>query len=233
MPEALIHVDVLAEWLCDSETKGELQSLLSEYQRISEGQHLFTGSLFEFFIHQSDSTAFTPWDFLAVGSLSVDVPPRTQYWLLTNPEPAELLTKCVSTVAESGDGSSFTSMTEECESSLADLYDCIRAQPNMGKVTTSKLIAAKFPDLVPIRDDRVERCLGLEKSASWWQPIRTALSTEVNGQDPVDVLDSLVTSVELPAMTNLRKLDAILWLKQTKADKMHLRDGTFVGRVLK
>ena len=110
-------------------------------------------------------------------------------------------------------------MSAQLEDRLSALYQCFRDQHDMGYVTSSKLLAAKFPDLVPIRDDKVERALGLKGRDAWWEPLRRALSPTSTGGDPLGTLESLSTPECSPRVSALRKLDVILWMKQNDVDR--------------
>jgi len=92
---------------------------------------------------------------------------------------------------------------------FASLYDRLDAEPGMGYVTTSKLMAARFPDIVPIRDSEVERLLGLEKSETWWNHMQAIVS------EPS--IRYLLSELEIPQSSQtvglLRRLDVILWME--------------------
>jgi hypothetical protein len=92
---------------------------------------------------------------------------------------------------------------------FARLYDCLNAEPGMGYVTTSKLMAARFPDIVPIRDSKVERLLGLEKSETWWNHMQAIVS------EPS--IRHLLSEFDIPESSQtvglLRRLDVILWME--------------------
>jgi hypothetical protein len=92
---------------------------------------------------------------------------------------------------------------------FAGLYDRLNAEPGMGYVTTSKLMAARFPDIVPIRDSEVERLLGLEKSETWWNHMQAIVS------EPS--IRYLLSELNIPESSQtvgpLRRLDVILWME--------------------
>lgn len=89
----------------------------------------------------------------------------------------------------------------------------------MGYVTSSKLLAAKFPHLVPIRDDKVERALGLKGHDAWWEPLRDALRPTSHDVDPVSALERLSIPDRSLHVSALRRLDIILWMKQDDVDR--------------
>ena len=94
---------------------------------------------------------------------------------------------------------------------LSKLYSMLRAEEGLGYVTASKLMATKFPSVVPIRDSKVETLLGLEKSREWWAPIRGLFSA--SGQSLAEYLDGLDVPIEVGTVTTLRRLDVILWME--------------------
>jgi len=51
------------------------------------------------------------------------------------------------------------------------LHAAVEALPGAGRVVCSKLLAAKFPHLIPIRDSQVEKLLGIKPIGSWWKPL--------------------------------------------------------------
>jgi hypothetical protein len=81
----------------------------------------------------------------------------------------------------------------------------------LGYVTTSKLLAAKFPSVIPIRDSKVETLLGLAKSREWWEPIRNLFTAP--GLSLADHIDGLNVSEKIGNVTTLRRLDVVLWME--------------------
>jgi hypothetical protein len=69
-------------------------------------------------------------------------------------------------------------------------------------------MAAKFPDIIPIRDSKVEALLGCEESVSWWQPVLEVFAS-------VEAVLNRLSTGHFNA-TNLRKLDVILWMEARK-----------------
>ena len=77
----------------------------------------------------------------------------------------------------------------------------------VGRVVRSKLMAAKFPEIMPIRDSRVEKLLGWENRDEWWAPMHELLSK----------CQATLAGIRVPdtgfVVSPLRKLDIILWME--------------------
>ena len=203
-----IPVSEIRSWLLADENKQRIQNHLSRYFTVK-----YSGKHFEWFVAQSDSKTFTPWDILAVEALSVSVPPEKARWLLeANTGCDDLLAEALRSLVPGQD--SLWTCDEELLSDgkpLSKLYSMLRAEEGLGYVTASKLMAAKFPSVVPIRDSKVETLLGLEKSREWWAPIRGLFSA--SGQSLAEYLDGLDVPIEVGSVTTLRRLDVILWME--------------------
>ena len=203
-----IPVTEIRSWLLADENKQRIQNHLSRYFTVK-----YSGKHYEWFVEQSDSKKFTPWDILAVEALSVTVPTETARWLLEpNTKRDDHLAEALRSLVPGQD--SLWTCDEELLSDgkpLSKLYSMLRAEEGLGYVTASKLMAAKFPSVVPIRDSKVETLLGLEKSREWWAPIRGLFSA--SGQSLAEYLDGLDVPIEVGSVTTLRRLDVILWME--------------------
>jgi len=204
-------------WLLADENKQRIQNHLSRYFTVK-----YSGKHFEWFVDQSHSKSFTPWDILAVEALSVTVPTETARWLFEpHKRRDELLAESRHRLVPGQD--SLWTCDENLLSdggSLSDLYTLIREKDGLGQVTASKLLATKFPAAVPIRDSKVETLLGLEKSREWWAPIRGLFSA--SGRSLAEHLNGLNVPVEVGTVTTLRRLDVILWM-EAKARRIKTR----------
>ena len=209
-------------WLLADENKQRIQDHLSRYFTVK-----YSGKHFEWFVTQSDSKQsgskmFTPWDILAVEALSRTVPTETARWLFEpNSKRDELHAESLRSLVPGRD-SLWT-----CDEKLLDeggalrgLYKLLRKQSGLGYVTASKLLATKFPAVVPIRDSKVETLLGLEKSREWWSPIRKLFV--VPDQSLAGYLDELKVPAVVGEVTTLRRLDVILWM-EAKARKIETK----------
>jgi hypothetical protein len=203
-----IPVTEIRDWLLADENRQRIQDHLSWYF-----SQKYSGKHFEWFVSQSDYMKFTPWDILAVEALSVTVPTETARWLLEpNTKRDEHLAEALRSLVTGQD--SLWACDEELLSDgkpLSKLYSMLRAEEGLGYVTASKLMAAKFPSVVPIRDSKVETLLSLEKSREWWSPIRKLFT--VPDQSLAGYLDELEVPAEVGHVTTLRRLDVILWME--------------------
>lgn len=202
-----IPIREIRDWLFATENQERIQNHLSRY--FSD----YTGKHFEWFVVPKKAEIFTPWDILAVGALSVTVPTKTARALLEpNKDRDDLLAKSYRFLVPGRDA------LWTCDERLVGeggalykLYELLRDMNGLGYVTTSKLLAAKFPSVVPIRDSKVETLLGLAKSKEWWEPIRDLFITP--NRSLADHLDGLKVPEEVGAVTTLRRLDVILWME--------------------
>ena len=212
-----IPVTEIRGWLLADGNRQRIQDHLSWYF-----SQKYSGKRFEWFIAQSDYMKFTPWDILAVEALSVTVPTETARWLFEpNTKRDDHLAKALRSLVPDQD--SLWTCDEELLSDgkpLSKLYSMLRAEDGLGYVTASKLMAAKFTSVVPIRDSKVETLLGLEKSREWWSPIRKLFT--VPGPSLAGYLDELKVPAEVGEVTTLRRLDVILWM-EAKARRIKTR----------
>ncbi len=196
-------------WISDPLQNESHQKSLDRYFGNNGETEVFQGRNFEWFISKSQTGVFTPFDFLAIGSLSVEIPAESQRVLLEDAgsKYENLLGACREYV-NSNQASKDLSWIWKTGNPLESLYSELRGVGGIGPVVCSKLMATKFPAIIPIRDSKVEALLGCEESLSWWQPmlelyetVKGAISTLNTGQVNV---------------TNLRKLDVILWMEARK-----------------
>ncbi len=171
----------------------------------------YTGRFFEWFIERSVRENFTADDILAVGALSVAIPLVAAQRLISDEEQEfrDLLGRAHSLVTEPDApvGLADIDLEGELSRTLSDLYVLVRELFGIGKVSASKLLAAKFPAHVPIRDARVEQLLGLTESNEWWAPMQELL----NSPGVAAALEHVEIPSDRPSVTTLRRLDIVLW----------------------
>jgi len=193
---------------------------LEHYFRRADDSVAYQGQHFEWFQQRSSPLTFTENDLLAIGALSVALPAQTARLLLEDRDNTfgELLRKCHELIEHRRVGNDLsTCPTEwlEAESSpFIDLYNALRCLHGSGKVITSKLMACKFPTLIPIRDHLVEVLLGMETSKLWWMPIRLLLTRGVGVDSTVgSILQGIDGGVDFGHVCVTRRLDVVLWME--------------------
>jgi len=203
----------LLDWLLEPRHLGRQKEHLRRYFTT------YSGRYFESFIREVRSSRFTPWDILAIEALSVSVPSKTAYWLLQPDRSRDsLLDRLQSQEIVNSTLWSCDVAQLRRGGTLSDLYDLLRKQEGLGVVTTSKLLAAKFPAVVPIRDSRVEDLIGMTHSLTWWEPIRQLF--EFSGTKLHDHLAGLPIPDDVGEVSVLRRLDVILWMESRARDQL-------------
>jgi len=219
-----LRVGSLRDWLLNQANEQRLEDHLDWYLRTDNG---YDGRHFEWFVSQSSHDRFDAYHVLAAESLSIKVPPRAVRWLLErDPDSASLLNEIHELLRPGADTlwtCDRTLLTGErrhlaSSGALFRLYYRLRTlgtndltRGGIGQVTTSKLLAAMFPEVVPIRDSMVEALLGLDDHENWWLTVRKLL--EDDGQSLVRLLDGLRVPEGSEDVTTLRRLDIILWME--------------------
>jgi hypothetical protein len=214
-------------------TSDYLEQHLSDYfAEDLSGKRLYQGQHFEWFIERSDPTIFTPHDALAVSALSYTLPANAVRELLDQsvsdrlgkPSPNDLLTKCWQVIGVSGVPDIRTCPAEWIESPASpfvELYERLLEVHGVGDVAASKLMAAKFPALMPIWDDKVAGLMYQPDEMRWWVPMRQLL-TRSAGAVPA-VLDALDLGRDDITVGTLRRLDVVLWM-EASARKVSFRE---------
>ncbi len=208
-----LPLNEVREWLLNPINRSRIEDHLDWYLR------RYDGRLFEYFRNRSDARRFTPWDILAVESLSVVVPINAAKWLIEPDIYRDGLIDDAQKMLDGGTGELWScdeallvgnKKRLEESGSLFQLYECLRAH-KIGPVTTSKLLASKFPVVVPIKDSRIVALLDLQPNENWWLSVRK-LFTE-GSVSLRDYLDQLVVPDGCGDLTTLRRLDIILWME--------------------
>jgi hypothetical protein len=208
-----IPVENIRDWLLDEDNKSRLEDHLDWYLRYYDGR------FFEYFVQRSSQTRYTPWDILAVEALSVSVPTKASKWLVEPDQNRDQLMDKAWAALGSGDETLWScdeallitnKSTLNASGALSQLYSCLRKQ-KIGPVTTSKLLAAKFPKVIPIRDSRIVALLEIQPKDDLWLIFRKLFN---DGDISLErCLNQLTLPQETIELTALRRLDIILWME--------------------
>lgn len=206
-----------AAWIGDHPER-VAAALQRYFYRNDHQPRIFQGQHFEWFIARSDPNRFTAEDLAAIGALSVELPAQSARELLDDIDGTftQLILECRS--QKDGDGHPLSDLDlrtcpvewlTDGDAPLQRLYRAVDDLTKVGSVKTSKLLAAKFPAIIPIRDRRVEQLLNLQKQNRWWVPIRELVSDE----RVHETLSSIRLPGDAPEVTVLRRLDVVLWME--------------------
>ena len=175
------------------------------YLRTYYGQP-YTGAYFDTWAPaQNDPNAFTADDLLAVGFLSVVVPPLAARQLL-DARAAEFAALLRQVGADRDLADQAEPVTEDQPAS--QLYRTVRRLPGVGRTIGTKLLARKRPRLVPIYDSVVARISGI--GDYHWEPLRQALRADGLHDRLLDLREQAGLG---PHVSALRVLDAVTWME--------------------
>lgn len=215
MDRSPIQYSEAAGWI--KENKDHAQALLSKYfeKKIDEkAKTVWHGQHFEWFANRVARDCFTEVDLAAIGALSVTLPAQTARELIEDRDQAlrQLLRECNLWISQNGNDASESRVSRswmDKDRSFWKLWnELVRPERvELGGVKASKLMAAKFPALIPVFDSRVAWLLGLTDKDPWWT-MMTDLVLETKS-----TLDALQIDREDIHATTLRKLDVILWME--------------------
>jgi hypothetical protein len=221
--QPILH-DKLRDWLLDPANRQRLEDHLDWYLRTDNE---YEGRQFEWFSSKEEGQRFTSYHVLAAESLSVKVPSTAVRWLLEPDKGRNDLLDKVHRSLVPGANALWTCDVEllrgtrqalESSGALYRLYYNLRTlgtndltRGGIGQVTTSKLLAAMFPAVVPIRDSMVAALLGLTSSDDWWLLARGLF--EHAGKSLAVHLDGLTIPPDASPVMTLRRLDIILWME--------------------
>ncbi|MBT0768752.1 hypothetical protein KIH74_07430 [Kineosporia sp. J2-2] len=186
--------------------------LLKTYFGIGEaGIPPWTGASFETIGGPDpDPDRFTALDLVAVGLLSVTVPPPAMIAIL-EPDAAVLanllrrIPRTLSLVDADDD------LVEGDNSPLVRLWQRLREYPDVGRTVTSKLMARKRPRLVPVYDSVIAREFGLRDSGGYWWGMREQLRAD--DRDLWRRITRLISGCGLEQqVTALRAVDVVVWM---------------------
>ena len=216
-----------AHWIRDHDV--EVKNLFDSYFEKKTGEkskNVWHGQHFEWFANRVPRDRFTEIDLAAIAALSVDLPAQTARELIEDIDGTirQLLRECELWVASYGADLSDPNLSStwlEAGSPFNWLWAELikKRRIDLGPVKASKLMAGKYPGLVPIFDSHVSWLLGRSDADPWWKPMRE-LVIEVKPE-----LDQLTLARDDIHVTTLRKLDVVLWMearRRTKAGETQL-----------
>ena len=190
---------------------------------------VYSGSRFEFFAGGGDRPATTNQitvdDLVAVTLLAVDVPGDVALRLLEGDlgqQVSQLLTAIPTDVAiDSPEAAAVLA----ADSPARQAYDLLEKPRGMGWVITSKLLARKRPQLLPVYD-RVVRC-SFGRPAGVWNWLLAMFAAD--GGVLAKQLQVAREAARVPAKVSaLRVLDVIVWMRHRDE---HQNNGTCAGLV--
>ncbi len=211
--ERPIPLGELSDWLLNPDSHLRIQQHLNRYFTI------YKGRFFEILREKSSPRRFGILDVSAAETLSVVVPPQAVNWLTSTDKERDALLDEICDVLVPGKDDLRTcdlrlltgdQKRPEAGGALFHLYYLFRKN-KIGPVTTSKLLAVKFPKVVPILDSRVSALLKLRQHGDWWLTVRSLLI------DPNYDVSTTISGFALPTSAEnvslLRRLDIILWME--------------------
>jgi hypothetical protein len=217
-----IGIDHVAEWINETSKRNHayLQSLLDRYFGKGSEYVGYQGRQFEWFVGQSEKGSFTSEDLLAIGALSVQVPASTARKLIEDENEVfgAIIGRC-HVFAEKNQTQEQRDWLWDDKSPFNELHLALnnKSLPGVGKVVRSKLMAAKFPELIPIRDSRVEALLECSGHDEWWKPMHQLLSETQKALSSLEIFNA---SIEVSL---LRKLDVVLWMEASDREVTNAR----------
>ncbi|MFZ4434524.1 MAG: DUF6308 family protein [Microthrixaceae bacterium] len=192
----------------EAQAREDLARYFGAFSITNAGHSGYTGRFFEHYSQLSDPEHFNGNDIAAATSLSVEFKTVTVAALAHHGRDLDgLLAQCPPpdvALWEIDD----TALDDDAP--LSRLYTSLKALPDVSYVKASKLLAAKRPHLVPIRDSRVEQLLG--NPHSWWGPWQQVF----NDEDFRGLLADLANGTVPERTSLLRVLDVILWSDATR-----------------
>ena len=165
----------------------------------------FRGRLFEQ-LADPDPFALTANDFVAVSALSVDIPPKAAALLLGELRPS--ITHHLRRIPAAAAITDGADLLAEDSDAWA-LYDLLRSVDGLGPTRVSKLLAAKRPALVPIRDSVVHVALGSPKE--WWSPW-VGFMTGPDATARLKQIRKVAVAARAQHLSLLRVLDVVIWM---------------------
>jgi len=204
--------EVFIPWVLDPGYEPVAAHLLRIYFGAAGTGGPFTGALFQVIGGRGDADEWRDVvraeDALAVSALSVNVPAPASVALL-GPKAADV-TALLSRIPVGVDLASYDADVS-ADSPASKLWTVLRHEVGLGPTTTSKLMARKRPQLIPIYDSVVGWVLGLKDSRGHWAGMREAVRADGGALHHRAVGLQDVPGVG-PEVSPLRVLDVVLWM---------------------
>lgn len=158
-------------------TEDAMVLLQSYYATTASGLPAYSGSQFEAVaVLNPDPYSIGPADFTAVSMLSVDVSAQAAIRLMGR--DADEISQLLRRIPTDRDIVEVDSDELATGSAASELWQVLRrGRDGLGRTTTSKLIAAKRPRLLPIWDSFVEEATGLDTS-DYWRKFQQVLAAD-------------------------------------------------------
>lgn len=170
----------------------------------------FAGPTFDL-LKPNDPNTWHSSDLVAVGLLDVRVPPSGVRAMLSH--EAAMFNDALAAIDP--DVTLWTDDEEQVQEALAhatQLSRLLATIKGVGTTTSSKLLARKRPDLVPINDSVIRRLLGVEPTNDFPRLLRAALRT-----DGIMTLIRGARPSEFSGLSELRILDIALWMAGSRS----------------
>jgi hypothetical protein len=211
-------VGQVAEWKLPKELASPdpapAAELLSMYFNTlhSDGTPKYSGAMFETFDGGGDAPpvadVFTAADLVAVTLLSVDVPGTAALRILGT--SADDLTQLLERIPHDRELYEASDAEIGPKSAAEELWRDIR-RAGVGTVTTSKLLARKRPNLLPVIDTVVKETLQHPRKGSFWLTLRAELNAD--GGRLRDHLLAVRKEAGLKASVSvIRCFDVVVWM---------------------
>lgn len=212
-----IGYEKIVNWMSNEQNFARIEKHFKDYfeKRVGHrAKNVWHGQHFEWFVSRVARDCFTEVDLAAIGALSVELRAQTARELIEDSDHKlrNLLKECELWTAKNGSDASSAALDDSWlknDSPFSRLYFELKnpERIDLGPVKASKLMAAKYPGLIPIRDSKVAALLAPKPSDLWWRPMRDL----VVAVKPV--LERLGIERDDIRVTTLRKLDVVLWME--------------------
>lgn len=206
----------VAEWFIENKSSAS-ENFQRYFKKLAgeDAKKVWHGQHFEWFANRVARDRFTEVDLAAIGALSVELKAQSARELIEDCDGSlrQLLMECEMWTATHGADISDPNMSSEWRESgscFRRMWSELDKRIDLGTVKASKLMAAKYPGLIPIYDSQVSWLLGLTQTDPWWQRMQD-LVAEVKPE-----LEQLTSNRDDIHITTIRKLDVVLWMEARK-----------------